>query len=141
MASVVHIMKWRSLPFSRLGVLELADQMVSLRTAKGSLLSGEPATSVRARQREKVAVHQYFFEVVAAGRRWTLAPWAPTKYARRSTRELVERARAREVVPLPESLGEDAYHQVMNDPIRHQLLWKAFWVSVLNSPRGTTPTS
>jgi hypothetical protein len=134
-------MRWRSLPFSRLGVLELDDQTVSLRSARGSPLFAVPATSVGARETNKVAVHQYFFEVVAAGRRWTLAPWVPTKYTRRSTKALVERFRAREVVPLPASMGEDAYHQVMNDPIRHQLLWKGFWVSVLNSPRGTAPTS
>lgn len=133
LVSVVHIMKGRHSILSSLGVLKLDQDALSLRDAKGSLLFAVPVTSVEARPRRRLAIYQTFFEVHAADRWWNLVAWAPTKYQRRSTRELAERSGARELVPRPPALSEGAYQQLTKNPVRHQILWKQCWLAVLRT--------
>jgi hypothetical protein len=140
-------MKGRHSIRSSLGVLALDDGSVSLRDAEDSLLFAVPAASVEARPRRRLAVHQTFFEVHAEDRWWNLVAWVPTKYQRRSTRELVERSHAREVVPRLPGMSEESYHRIISNPVRHQMLWAVWWVATLSmaakagaSPRpGTGP--
>jgi hypothetical protein len=132
LASVVHIMKGRRSIRSSLGVLALDNGSVSLRNAEDSLLFNVPATSVEARQRRRLAVYQTFFEVRAEDRWWNLVAWVPTKYQRRSTRELVERAHPRQLVPRLPGMSEESYHRIISNPVRHQMLWAVWWVATLS---------
>ena len=132
LVSVVHIMRGRHSIFSRLGVLELDNGSLSLQDAKGAVLFDVPVTSIEARPRRRIAVYQTFFEIRAADRWWNLVAWAPNKFQRRTTTQLVERSRAREVVPLLPNVSEDTYHLLTKNPVRHQILWKECWLAVLN---------
>lgn len=136
LVSVVHILKARRSIFSRLGVLELDNGSLSLRIAKGALLFAVPAASVEARPRRRIAVYPRCFEVHASDRWWSLVAWAPAKHQRRSTRELVERSQARELVP---GMGEDDGQLLMKNPVRHQILWKECWLAALTGAAESSP--
>jgi hypothetical protein len=142
LASVVHILKGRHSIRSSLGVLELDDDSVSLRNAEDSLLFAVRAASIEARQRRRLAIYQTFFEVHAVDRWWNLVAWVPTKYQRRSTRELVERSHARELVPRLPGMSEESYHRIISNPTRHQMLWAAWWVATLSvAAKAASPPS
>lgn len=108
--------------------------MLTLRDAKGQHVFGVPASSVRARpaRRRSVETHRTGFEVQVNDRWWFLVVHTvPAKYQRRSTRELVERSGAGELVPRPPWMSEQAYQKATNNPVQHQALWGAFWIVVL----------
>jgi hypothetical protein len=132
LASLVHIMKGRSSLFSRLGVLELDAGLLSLWDAAGTSLFAVPVGSVQARpQPRRLAVHQYFFQVRAAERWWYLAGAVPTKYARRSTRELVQRYGIPDRVPMASGMSGETYLRLTSNPTTHQVLWVGCWLAVL----------
>jgi hypothetical protein len=132
-ASVVYIMKGRRSPFSRLGVLELDAGQLSLRDSKGGLLFAVPAASAQARpaRRRSAEMHRTAFEVCAGDQWWFLVGHVPTNYERRSTRDLVEHSRARELAPRPSGMSEETYLRLTKNPISHQLLWRACWLEAL----------
>lgn len=134
LTSVVHIMRGRRSPFSHLGVLDLHGGSLSLRDAKGRQLFAVPAETVQARpaRRRSFETHRTGFEVRAGDRWWFLvAHTVPARYQRRSTRELVERYGARELVPRSPGMSEEAYLQLTGNPTRHQALWGGYWLRVL----------
>jgi hypothetical protein len=122
---------------SHLGVLELEGGMLTLRDAKGQHVFGVPAESVRARpaRRRSFETHRTGFEVQVNDRWWFLvAHTVPAKYQRGSTRELVERYGAEELVPRLPGMSEETYQKVTGNPVQHQALWGAFWIAVLGGP-------
>jgi hypothetical protein len=133
LTSLVYVMRGRS-PFSRLGILDLQDGSLSLRDAKGGQLFAVPAETVEARpaRRKFYETKRPGFEVNANGRWWFLVAYTvPARYQRRSTRELIERYHARELVPRPVGMSEDAYLRLTRNPSRHQALWGGYWLGVL----------
>ncbi len=78
--------------------------------------------------------HRTGFEVHADGRWWFLvAHTVPAKHQRRSTRELVERYGAQELVPRPGGMSEESFLRLTNNPVRHQALWGSFWLTTLGT--------
>ena len=69
--------------------------------------------------------------VHADDRWWFLVAHAPTKYGRRSTRELVEHYGARELAPRPRGMNEETYLRLTKNPMGHQLLWGGYWLETL----------
>lgn len=134
LASVVYILRGRRSPFSHLGVLELDAGQLSLRDRTGALLFAVPAASIQARpaRRRSFETHRTAFEVRAGDRWWFLVGHVPTKYERRSTQELVERFRARELAPRPTGMSEETYRRLTKNPISHQLVWGACWLEALS---------
>lgn len=140
-ASVVHILKGRRSPFSRLGVLELDAGQLSLRDRTGGLLFAVPAAIVEARpaRRRSFETHRTAFEVHADGKWWFLTPHTvPAKYERRSTRELVEHFRTRELAPRPAGMSEEAYLRLTKNAVSHQVLWSGCWLEAL-AQAGSAP--
>jgi hypothetical protein len=141
LTSVVYIMKGRS-PFSRLGVLDLSDGVLSLRDAKsGSELFTVPVSAAAARpaRRKFYETNRPGFEVRGNDRWWFLVPYTiPVRYQRRSTRELIERYHARALVPRAPGMSEENYRRLTGSATRHQALWAGYWLAVL-SAAGPTP--
>jgi hypothetical protein len=134
--SVVHIMNGRRSPISHLGILDLHAGSLALWDAKDKRLFAVPAETVQARpaRRRSVETHRRGFEVHADDRWWCLvAHTVPAKYQRRSTRELVKRYGARELVPRPSGMSEEAYLTLTKNPGRHQLLWGGYWLGALGA--------
>jgi hypothetical protein len=132
--SLVYIMRGRS-PFSRLGILDLQAGSLSLRDAKGGQLFAVPADSVQSRpaRRKFYETKRPGFEVQANDRWWFLVAYAiPTRYQRRSTRELIERSHARELAPQPAGMSADTYRRLTSSPSKHQALWCGYWLGVLH---------
>ena len=140
LTSVVYVMKGRS-PFSRLGVLDRSDGVLSLLDAKdGGPLFAVPAETVAVRpaRRKFYETKRPGFEVRANDRWWSLVPYAiPAKYQRRSTRELIERYQASELAPRPGGMSEADYRRLISSPSSHQALWAGCWLSVLGRGGGT----
>jgi hypothetical protein len=134
-ASVVHILRGRRSPLSGLGVLELNRGQLSLHDRAGTQLFAVPTADVHARpaRRRSFETHRSAFEVEADGRWWFLQAHAPTKYERASTRALAERYDAREVAPRPVGMSADAFADITQNPLKHQLLWRLCWLEALNS--------
>jgi hypothetical protein len=136
LTSVVHIMNGRWSLISHLGVLDLHGDTLTLWDAKGQRLFAVPAGTVqgRALRRRSVELHRVGFELHADGRRWFLvAHVIPAKSQRRSTRDLVERYGARELVPRPGGMSEAAYLRLTKNLLQHQGLWGVYWVSTLEA--------
>jgi hypothetical protein len=132
-------MRGRS-PFSRLGILDLQAGSLSLRDAKGGQLFAVPADTVQARpaRRKFYETKRPGFEVRANDRWWFLVAYAiPTRYQRRSTRELMERSHARELAPRPAGMSTDTYRRLTSSPSKHQALWCGYWLGALR--RATNP--
>jgi hypothetical protein len=129
-ASLVYIMKGRSSPFFRLGVLGLDAGMLTLHTGTGTLLFAVPVTSVQARRRRMLGSRAYF-RIHAADRWWYLLAHVPTAYQRRASHELVARYQARELVPRPAGMDEASYARLTHNPQSHQLMWAIYWLAVL----------
>jgi hypothetical protein len=126
-------MRGRS-PFSHLGILDLQADSLSLRDAKGGQLFAVPAETVQARpaSRKFYETKRPGFEVHANDRWWFLvAHTIPTRYQRRSTRELIERYHARELAPQPVGMSEETYRRLTSSPTQHQALWRGYWLGVL----------
>jgi len=142
-ASLVYVMKGRLSPFSRLGVLELDAGQLALRDRDGALLFAVPAASAEARpaRRRSTEMHRTAFEVHAGDRWWFLTVHAPAKYERRSTKELVERFRIRELSPRPAGMSEETYLRLAKNPLSHQLVWAACWLEALGRHQGRTPSA
>jgi hypothetical protein len=140
LASLVYIMKGRRSPFTRLGVLELEDGRLTLRDRDGEPLFAVPAAGVEARpaRRRSTELHRNAFEVRAGDTWWFFTVHAPTKYERRSTRELVARFGVREQAPRPTAMGPEQYRRLVENPLSHQLLWAACWIEALSRPQGGT---
>ena len=139
LTSLVYIMRGRS-PFSRLGVLDLRAGSLSLRDAKGAQLFAVPAETAAARpaRRKFYETRRPGFEVQANDRWWFLVAYAiPTRYQRRSTRELIERSHARELAPQPAGMSADTYRRLTSSPSKHHALWCGYWLGVLR--RATNP--
>jgi hypothetical protein len=133
LTSLVYIMRGRS-PFSHLGILDLQADSLSLRDAKGGQLFAVPAETVQARpaSRKFYETKRPGFEVHANDRWWFLvAHTIPTRYQRRSTRELIERYHARELAPQPVGMSEETYRRLTSSPTQHQTLWRGYWLGVL----------
>jgi hypothetical protein len=133
LTSLVYIMRGRS-PFSRLGILDLQAGSLSLRDARGGQLFAVPAETVQARpaRRKFYETKRPGFEVHANDRWWFLVAYTmPARYQRRSTRELIERYHARQLVPRPMGMSEEAYLRLTRNPGRHQALWGGYWLGVL----------
>jgi hypothetical protein len=139
LTSVVYVMRGRS-PFSRLGILELRAGSLSLRDADGSQLFAAPAETVQARpaRRRFYETRRPGIEVYANDRWWFLvAHTVPDRYQRRSTRDLVARYHARELVPRPPGMSEEAYQRLTSNPTKHQALWGGYWLGVLRRADGS----
>jgi hypothetical protein len=133
LTALVYVMRGRS-PFSRLGILDLRAGSLSLREAKGGQLFAAPAETVQARpaRRKFYETKRPGLEVHANDRWWFLIAYTvPARYQRRSTRELIERCHARELVPRPAGMTEEAYLRLTRNPGRHQALWGGYWLGVL----------
>ena len=76
-------------------------------------------------------MHRSGFEIEADGRWWFLVAHAPTRYERRATLELVKRYGARELAPRPAGMSRDAFQRITQNPLKHQLLWRACWLEAL----------
>ena len=133
LTSVVNIMKGRRSPISHLGVLDLHAGSLSLWDGKGTRLFAVPAQTVQARpaRRRSFETHRTGFEVHADDRWWFLVAHVPTKYERRSTRELVEQYGARELAPRPRGMNEETYLRLTKNPMGHQVLWGGYWLETL----------
>lgn len=134
LTSVVHIMQGRRSPVSHLGVLDLQAGTLSLWDARRNQLFAVPAETAQARpaRRRSFEIHRAGFEVHADDRWWFLvAHTVPARYQRRSTRELVERYGARELVPRPRGMSEENYLRLTKNPTGHQALWGGYWLEVL----------
>jgi hypothetical protein len=138
-ASLVHIMNGPHSPLSHLGVLELGAGSLSLHDVAGQSLFSVPVESVEARRQRRVAVNQIFFRVRAGERWWYLAPHAPNKYERRSTRDFVEHSNARELAPRPNGMSEATYLRLTKNPTRHQEVWVRCWLEALNRAGAASP--
>ena len=133
LTSIVYIMRGRS-PFSRLGILDLQAGSLSLRDAKGGQLFAVPVetVAVRTARRKFFETRRPGFEVHADDRWWFLiAHTVPARYQRRSTRELVERYHARELVPRAPGISQEVYQHLTSSPTRHQALWGGYWLRIL----------
>jgi hypothetical protein len=133
LTSLVYIMRGRS-PFSHLGILELQDGSLSLRDAQGGQLFAVPAETVQARpaRRKFYETKRPGFEVHANDRWWSLVAYTmPARYQRRSTRELIERYHARELVPRPAGMSEETHLRLTSSPTRHQAVWGGYWLEAL----------
>ena len=138
--SLVYIMRGRS-PFSRLGILDLQDGILSLREADGGQLFAVPVETVESRpaRRKFYETKRPGFEVQANDRWWSLVAYAiPPKYQRRSTQELIERHHARELAPRPAGMSEANYRRLVDNPTQHQALWAGYWLGVLRRPSSSS---
>lgn len=136
LTSVVHIMSGRRSPISHLGVLDLQAGTLSLWDAKGNRLFAVPAETVQARpaRRRSFETHRTGFEVHADDRWWFLVVHTvPAKYQRRSTRELVKRYDASELVPRLGGMSEEAYLRLTKNAVQQQTLWGGYWLKVLGA--------
>ncbi len=124
-------MRGRWSVFSHLGVLELENGQLTLRDTSGTPLFAVPAASVRTSSQRRIAVHQVFFRIHAVNQWWYLVAHVPTKHQRRTARELIERFHIRELVPRPAGMGEADYARVVASPSLHQVLWAAYWLTIL----------
>jgi hypothetical protein len=132
LASLVHIMNGRSSTFSRLGVLELSAGVLSLSNASGGSVFSVPLGSIQARrQRRRLALHQFFFQVHNGDGCWHLAGAVQTRYSRQLTRALVQRHGVSERAPRPTGMSIGTYMRLIENPTTHAVVWAACWVEAL----------